>query len=285
MVFWEVFNMNLPKCSFIISVYKDTESLGFILESLERQTILPDEVIISEDGESIEMAEYFPKAQKQFSKLNLRHLTQEDINWRKNRALNRAIVASKYEYLIFIDGDCVPFDSFVENHLIQAKVGIVLAGKRVELGANVTTQIRERKIDIAHFTNHYMSYLLQLISDKTRHLEDILYINPTSFLWKFIKPKVNFLIGCNWSCFKEDILKINGFDEDYTLPSIGEDVDVGQRFRGLGIELESCRYRANIIHLYHKKRFDNTQGKINSVIFERMLEEKLYVCKNGINKK
>ena len=186
--------MNLPKCSFIISVYKDTESLGFILESLERQTVLPDEVIISEDGDSVEMAEYFPKAQEQFPKLNLIHLAQEDIGWRKNRALNRAIVASKYEYLIFIDGDCAPFDSFVENRLIQAKVGIVLAGKRVELGANITTKIRIREIDISYFTNHYMRYLPQLISDKTRHLEDIIYINPTSFLWKWIKPKVNFLI-------------------------------------------------------------------------------------------
>ena len=156
--------MNLPKCSFIISVYKDTESLGFILESLERQTVLPDEVIISEDGDSVEMAEYLPKAQAEFSKLNLVHLTQEDIGWRKNRALNRAIVASKYEYLIFIDGDCVPFDSFVENHLIQAKIGIVLPGKRVELGANITSQIRNRKIDISHFTNYYLNYLPQLVS-------------------------------------------------------------------------------------------------------------------------
>ena len=68
------------------------------------------------------------------------------------------------------------------------------------------------------------------------------------------------------------------------MPSIGEDVDVGQRFRGLGMELESCRYRANIIHLYHKKRFDSNTGKINSVIFEKMLNEKIFVCRKGIEK-
>ena len=276
--------MNLPKCSFIISVYKDTESLGFILESLERQTVLPDEVIISEDGDSVEMAEYFLIAQEKFPKLNLVHLSQEDLGWRKNRALNRAIVASKYEYLIFIDGDCVPFDSFVENHLIQAKVGIVLAGKRVELGANITKQIRDRKIDVSYFTNYYLRFLPQLISDKTRHLEDIAYIHAKSFLAKYVKKEVRYIIGCNWSCFKEDILKINGFNEDYTLPSVGEDIDLGWRFRGLGIELLSCRYNANMVHLYHKKRFDSSTGEINNIILKKNFDINKYVCDNGILK-
>jgi len=229
------------------------------------------------------MAEYFPKAQEQFPKLNLVHLTQEDIGWRKNRALNRAIVASSYEYLIFIDGDCVPFDSFVENHLIQAKVGIVLAGKRVELGANITSQIRDRKVDIAHFTNHYMRYLPQLISDKTRHLEDIIYISAKSFFAKYVKKEVRYIIGCNWSCFKEDILKINGFNEDYILPSVGEDIDLGWRFRGLGVELLSCRFNANMVHLYHKKRFDSSTGEINNVILKKNFDVNKFVCDNGVN--
>jgi len=276
--------MNTPKCSFIISVYKDTESLDLILESLERQTMFPDEVIISEDGDSNEMSEYYAVAKVKFSKLNLVHLTQEDIGWRKNRALNRAIVASKYDYLIFIDGDCVPFDTFVENHLYQAEHRIVLAGKRVELGKKLTDKLRTNNINISHFTNHYLQYIPSLVKDKTRHLEDIIYLSCKSSFWKFVNLKVNFLIGCNWSCFKNDILKINGFNEEYILPSIGEDVDIGQRFRGLGIELKSCRNRANMIHLYHKKRFDNTQGKINSVIFEKTLAEKRFVCTNGIEK-
>ena len=274
-----------PKCSIIISVYKDTDSLDLILESLCNQTIIPDEIIISEDGNSIEMSDYVKVAKEKYKKLDINHLFQEDIGWRKNIALNRAIVASKYEYLIFIDGDCVPFDDFIENHLGQATKRIVLAGKRVELGENITREIRSKKLTVSKLTNNYWLYVIKLINDKTRHLEDILHISYKSFLSPYIKKEVNYIIGCNWSAFKEDILEINGFDETYTLPSVGEDVDLGWRFRGLGIELKSCRYNANLVHLYHKKRFDSSQGIINNAILKKNFDENKFFCDNGIRKK
>ncbi|MFW0694357.1 glycosyltransferase [Aliarcobacter butzleri] len=274
-----------PKCSIIISVYKDTDSLDLILESLCNQTIIPDEIIISEDGNSMEMSDYVKVAKEKYKKLDINHLFQEDIGWRKNIALNRAILASKYEYLIFIDGDCVPFDDFIENHLGQATKRIVLAGKRVELGENITREIRSKKLTVSKLTNNYWLYVIKLINDKTRHLEDILHISYKSFLSPYIKKEVNYIIGCNWSAFKEDILEINGFDETYTLPSVGEDVDLGWRFRGLGIELKSCRYNANLVHLYHKKRFDSSQGIINNAILKKNFDANKFFCDNGIKKK
>ena len=276
---------NNLKNTIIISVYKDTDSLDLILESLINQTIIPNEVIISEDGNSKEMVEYVKVAKDKYKKLDIVHLYQEDIGWRKNIALNRAIVASKYEYLIFIDGDCVPFDDFIENHIMQASKKIVLAGKRVELGDQITKEIRSKKLTVSKLTNNYWLYATKLIKDKTRHLEDILHISYKSFLAPFIKKEVNYIIGCNWSAFKEDILAINGFDETYALPSVGEDVDLGWRFRGLGIELKSCRYNANIVHLYHKKRFDSSQGIINNAILKKNFDANKFVCDNGIVKK
>ena len=276
---------NNLKNTIIISVYKDTDSLDLILDSLSNLTIIPNEVIISEDGNSKEMVEYVKVAKDKYKKLDIVHLYQEDIGWRKNIALNRAIVASKYEYLIFIDGDCVPFDDFIENHIMQASKKIVLAGKRVELGDQITKEIRSKKLTVSKLTNNYWLYAIKLIKDKTRHLEDILHISYKSFLAPFIKKEVNYIIGCNWSAFKEDILSINGFDETYALPSVGEDVDLGWRFRGLGIELKSCRYNANIVHLYHKKRFDSSQGIINNAILKKNFDANKFVCDNGIVKK
>ena len=273
------------KCSIIISVYKDTDSLDLILDSLSKQTVIPDEIIISEDGNSAEMAEYVANVKDKYNNLDITHLFQEDIGWRKNIALNRAIIASKYEYLIFIDGDCVPFDDFIENHVKQASKKIVLAGKRVELGEQITKEIRSKKLTVSKLTNNYWLYVIKLIKDKTRHLEDILHISYKSFLAPFVKKEVNYIIGCNWSAFKEDILTINGFDETYYLPSVGEDVDLGWRFRGLGIELKSCRYNANLVHLYHKKRFDSSQGIINNAILKKNFDANKFFCDNGIIKK
>ncbi len=63
------------------------------------------------------MRKFVEIAREKYKTLDITHLTQEDDGGEKNIALNRAIVASKYEYLIFIDGDCVPFDDFIENHV------------------------------------------------------------------------------------------------------------------------------------------------------------------------
>lgn len=47
--------MTLPKTTTIISVYKETETLNFILENLTRRTIVPDQIIISKDRDFEEM--------------------------------------------------------------------------------------------------------------------------------------------------------------------------------------------------------------------------------------
>lgn len=276
-------NKNLSS-TVIISVYKDTKSLQLILEALARQTIIPSEVLISEDCESLEMSNFVARAQNEFSNLSITHLYQEDSGWRKNRALNRAVVAAQGDYLIFIDGDCVPFDDFVENHLAKAQPGAALAGKRIELGPGITQAVYSKRFNIAKLTKHWFFYLPKLILDKARHVEDIIHIPHNSWLAKFTNKPARSIIGCNWSVFKDDLLKINGFNEDYTLPSVGEDTDLVWRFKGLGIAINSCRYNANIVHLYHETRFNPEIQKTNRAIMQENKTNNLYVCKNGINK-
>jgi GT2 family glycosyltransferase len=277
-------NNNHPTSSLIISVYKDTEALNLILDCIDKQTVKPNEIIISEDGESPEMASYILQANITFSHLNIIHLHQEDLGWRKNRALNRAVIASKYEYLIFIDGDCLPYCTFIENHLLLSHKKIILAGRRIEFNEQLSAQIRCKAIDVIDLTNHYLKNLPTLLKFKTRHLEEMFYINAKNLLSKIFRKDVNFLLGCNWSCYKEDLLKINGFDENFTAPTYGEDTDVAMRFKGIGIELKSCRYNANLVHLYHKKNFNQEQAHTNYLIHNQSVADKQYVCLNGIKK-
>lgn len=275
--------MKFPTTSVIISVYKDTEALEFILESLEHQTLIPDEIIISEDGDSEEMATFITAQKDRFP--NLLHLTQTDDGWRKNIAMNNAIKASTNEYLIFIDGDCVPYTTFIQAHVENAQKGIVLCGKRFELGPKYTEKVKRNELKLSDIENSFLWYLPAMIRDKARHPEDGLYFNSHNFITRLIhKRYVRHILGCNWSCYKEDFLKINGFDETYCLPAEGEDVDPSWRFRGMGIELKSCRNNANIIHLYHPKRFSAVEGDVNKAIMEKHRAENAFFCKNGIVK-
>lgn len=275
--------MGLPKTTIIISVYKDTEALGFILESLSNQTLPADEIIVSEDGDSSEMREFIASQKDRFS--NLVHLTQPDDGWWKNRAMNNAIQAASNEYLIFIDGDCVPYSTFIQAHAENAQRGIVLCGKRFELGPTFTERVKRHELTARDIEKKFLWYLPAMIRDDARHPEDGLTFKSHSFISRQIhKRYVRHIIGCNWSCYKEDFLKINGFDETYRLPAEGEDVDPSWRFRGVGIELKSCRNNANILHLYHPKRFSAVEGDVNKAIMEKHRAENAFFCKNGIHK-
>jgi cellulose synthase/poly-beta-1,6-N-acetylglucosamine synthase-like glycosyltransferase len=274
------------KCSIIISVYKDTDSLDLILESLSKQTVVPDEVIISEDGNSVEMAEYVSVAKNKYNKLDITHLFQEDIGWRKNKALNRAIVASKYEYLIFIDGDCVPYDNFIEWHLKLAEKNNVLCGRRSEPGDVITNKIRNRNITVKDYRKNYLKLFFEYKRDKNaKHYDAGIFINPNSIIGKILKNKRDkkaHLVGCNFSCFKSDLEKINGFDEDFSMPTTGEDTDIERRMRLCNIGMKSCRNAAIIVHLYHKKVFDDEISKKTLELMNSKGDE--YFCGNGIKK-
>src|SRR4030067_91254 len=96
---------NRPKASIIIAIYKDTEALHCVLSGLTRQTEKGLEVIVTEDGDDPAVANYISKHAPK--SLTLRHLSQEDIGFRKTRAVDPAIVNPRDDSLLFLAGDCL----------------------------------------------------------------------------------------------------------------------------------------------------------------------------------
>lgn len=269
----------LIRATVIISVYKDVEALDLIIASLTSQTVSLDEIIISEDGDSEAMREYV-------AALNLphvKHLSQEDNGWQKNRALNRAIRESSGNYLIFIDGDCVPYPTFVASHLSLSEANVVLCGRRTEPGTHFSTLLRQGDLSVKAFVSGYFRNFFRLKRDDIRHYDDGLCFAPDGFILKLIKKfrkKENHIVGCNFSCWKSDLEKINGFDEDFTMPTTGEDTDVERRLRHFGVKMNSCRYSANVIHLFHKKIFNPDISKQTEAIMET--KRNIFVCEKGL---
>lgn len=270
------------KTTIIIAVYKNTKALRLILDSLSDQSVPPDEIILAEDGQSDEMYQFV----KTVSMPNVVHITQEDIGWRKARSINNAIRKASGDYLIFIDGDVIPHPRFIEGHIACSEPGVVCCGKRSELGPQTTAKLYEGTLTVKQLTKSYLLTIFNHLKDGTRHYEEGVYLSPDSFIYRFLKNRhVRYIIGCNFSCYKKDMVAINGFDEDYTKPSVGEDIDLGWRFRGLGIKLHSCRNIANIYHLYHEKNFNSDTLKENDMILMKNFEADRYVCLNGLEKK
>lgn len=266
------------KTSLIISVYKNVLFLRAILDGLPYQTIQPDEVIVSEDGNCREMQEVI-SAYK--GRINLIHLTQDDDGWQKNKALNKAIVAASQDYLIFIDGDCVLHTRFIENHIRLSQKNCVLAGKRIKLGPRLSSRLIE--VGVRPFQRELRWKWFGLFRDGALFVEEALYI-PVNWLTKKVIAKlgISSIKGCNFSCYKDVMLAINGFDEDYKRPAVGEDHDLVWRFYGLGYRVVSVKHFAVQYHLYHYESWVSQEE--NLALYRQKIAAGHFACLNGIKK-
>ena len=143
----------------IISVYKDVEALKLVLDSLNTQTYLDFDILISEDCQSNEMKSFLEDYE---SKIQIHHTSQKDDGWKKNIALNNAIRSSTGDYLIFLDGDIVPYKNFVENHKLMAEENRFLSGRRAEIGPFFTYLIRKRYLSYRLLEKLYLFFYLFL---------------------------------------------------------------------------------------------------------------------------
>jgi len=269
--------------TYIIAIYKDIEALSLIIDSLTKQTLLPDEIVIAEDGEDSEVKRYIDSLS--FDTIKIIHTHHKDNGWQKNKSLNNAIKASSGEYIIFSDGDIVPYPQLIESSQVLARLNSVLCGRRVNTGESFSRKLREKAISVLLFYRQYFSNYRALKTDNISKYEEGIYLNPRGFLFKFITKyfrQDQHLLGCCWGIFRENIVKINGFDEDYILASTGCDTDIERRLRHFDIKFESCRNSANVIHLYHKHKYSKEDSIKNLKIMET--KKDIFICKNGLSK-
>jgi glycosyltransferase involved in cell wall biosynthesis len=239
------------EASVIISIYNKFEYLERVLAGLERQCVHGFEVILADDGSNRDTVARIARYSEQ-SKLPLRHVWQDDRGFRKTAILNQAVLAARSDYLIFVDGDCVPHHRYVESHLVHRRPGVVLAGRRVELSQQLTDwltadRIRQGGIDARFLVRIFWDS----IRGSTRHAEKGVFL-PGGRLVRLVPQTFKGLLGCNFSLHTQDLLEINGFDERYQAPGAGEDTDLELRLQWAGKRLRSVKNYALQYHLYHR---------------------------------
>lgn len=271
----------MDKLSVIISVYNKIHELELILTALERQSFRDFDVIIADDGSRGEMKEFLDKKKKE-SKFKITHLWHKDIGFRKNKILNRAISESKTDYLVFLDGDCLPHSDFVGEHFKNRADNTILCGSRVNMSKKLTEQITAEVVQSKEYEKGMLGKIIDSFRNKDKrstYIEEGFYIG-SNIIHKIIKRKPR-LIGCNFSVSKELMMKINGFDENYTGPGVGEDSDIEFRLKLAGAGFESVRNKAIVYHFYHTHTKEN---KENYAYFEKVKQRKSMLCQNGLNK-
>ena len=238
------------KTSVIAAFYNNINYLKLVLAGFERQSEKEFELIIADDGSNREIVKEIETIASHYS-FRIKHIWHPDKGFRKNKILNQAVLASSSEYIIFIDSDCVPHSKFVEEHLKEKLENAVCTGRRVNLSQKITNKLTEQNIKSGILENQFLKIIDDGLFGKSYDVEKGFYLE-NKFLRKLFNVKYRGLLGCNFSLHKKDLLAINGFDERYVDPSIGEDSDVQFRLELNGVKVKSLNFIAVQYHLNHK---------------------------------
>jgi glycosyltransferase involved in cell wall biosynthesis len=273
------------KTSIVVPTYNRPDKLNLCLMSLSKQSTLPDEVLIADDGsgaETLRVIERFKNSTN--CRFALKHIWQEDDGFRKPLIINKTVRNATGDYLIFIDGDCIAHKHFIRSHLAYSEADTILGGKRVDLGKRFSERLLKRQQPINKLT---IELIWDSIINDSRKIEESLQIhNP--FLRKLLDRDRIYddgIWGCNFSIHRELFYAINGCDEDFLDGSI-EDNDLGIRVINYGGKVKSVRALAIVFHLWHPTSwsFSNEKYLFNKRILEKRIQLGEARCRNGIMK-
>lgn len=270
------------KVSVIIPVYNRLEHLRAGFLCLLKQTIAPDELIITDDGSSEKIEDYIGDLIGK-AKFKIKHIYQEDKGFRKTRALNNAVKNSEGELLIFCDQDLIFPENYVEKMVKESKKGQFLLGR----AQNTNFQEKEKILKELEKQGPYKN-IIKLINQ--RYIQDMknqYKIDRKRRILKFfyLSKRGIRLAGMSYSIFKEDYIKVNGYDENYQGWGY-EDDDFGNRL--IMSKILGKEFRTELIQLHLEHKIDSSKKKsLNEDYYYKrknnIFKGKDLFCKYGIN--
>lgn len=253
--------------SLIIATYNWPQALRLCLESVMRQSVMPTEILIADDGsgrETKEVVAYFTSV----SPVPLHHIWHEDNGFRLATIRNKAIAAASGEYIVQIDGDVILHRSFILDHMAVAKRGYYVGGSRASIGEELTGRLfKGERISLSPFRSG--------IKDANNAIRFPLL----SRLFHRYHPER--IRGCNMAFWRDDALAVNGYDENITGWG-AEDSELCCRFRNVGIVKRAMKFQGIVFHLYHPQASRDRLDR-NCEILARSVREKRVSCDKGMN--
>lgn len=260
----------------IISTYNKPQWLEKVFWGLMAQTHQANEIIVADDGSDERTALLI----KQYSnKLPLRHVWQEDKGFRKTEILNKAVLAARSDYLIFLDGDLIPRADFISQHYRHARRGHFISGGAVKIPQSLSEALNEENIrsgeafHIQWLLEHGMhwNWKMSKLWGNAWVCRLMNALTPTKASWN----------GGNASTWREYIIRTKGFDTRMRYGA--EDREFGQRLENAGIKGIQLRYDTPLLHLYHKHPYRNDEDLArNKAIWHETKQKKLTQTAYGL---
>ena len=265
------------KASVIVTTYNRPDALASVLQALAAQKDRDFEVLVADDGSRQETAHLVQRMARDFP-VPLLHVWQEDIGFRAGAARNRACAQASGQYLIFIDGDCIPLPDFVSRHKRLAERGWFVAGNRILLSESFTSQTLTHQLAL-HQHSKLQWFIDRWLGRINRWLP-LLQLSDAG--WRKKSPRRwQGARTCNLAVWKQDFTSVNGFDEAYA--GWGhEDADLAVRLIRAGTQRKDGRFATAVLHLWHREN-DRSQLEENVRRLQLILSSERIQAQQGLN--
>ncbi len=232
--------------SVVVATYTRPDALAAVLRSLAKQDDRQFEVVVADDGSKQDTEAVVRRAQTT-APMPLLHVWQEDTGFRLAAVRNRATAHAHGDYLIYLDGDCIVRRHFVRAHRALAEASWCVTGGRVLLSEAFTRAALANGTAVEDWS--VAGATLAAVQGKVNRASSLPRL-PLGPIRKFGGRRWQRLRGCNFSAFRTDIEKVNGFDECFQGWGF-EDSDFAARLIESGVRLKNGRLATNVYHLWH----------------------------------
>ncbi len=265
--------------SVIVSTYNQPAWLEKVLWGYTRQNLTGFELIVADDGSRVETRELIAGFARE-SAFSIRHLWHEDRGYRRSIILNAAILASRGDYLVFSDGDCIPRREFVRTHVEEGEAGRFLSGGSIYLSKETSERISRDDVLSGRFADP--AWLRRQGQSLGRHrLRLVPRGRFATLLDRFgttTKPTWNLN---NASASRESLFAVNGMESEMQYG--GADRALGSRLENLGLRGKRVRFRAVLLHLDHDRPYKTRESiERNKAIRRRIVAGKETKARNGL---
>lgn len=267
------------RLSVIFSTYEQPAWLEKVLWGFESQSFRDFELLVADDGSSDATKAVIERAVREL-RYPIRHVWQPHDGFGKCRILNKAIAQATGEYCFFTDGDCIPRRDLLEVHASNASRGHFISGGYLKLPMSTSEAITRDDILTGRATDY--AWLRANGAPWSRRLARLKWGPRAAAALDLLTPTGATFNGHNASVWRDDLIRVNGFDE--RLQWGGLDREIGERLENLGVRGRQFRHRALVVHLDHPRGYKNAAGiAANRAIRDAVAAEKLTRAPLGLD--
>lgn len=185
----------------VIPTLNEEKYIGYLLESIARQTVQPKEVVIVDAFSPDKTESEVRRWKKKIPQLEFYRIPKDTISKQRNYGVRK----SKSSRILFLDADTALIDDDTLEKYID--------------------EVEKKKASIAVAQNYPLS----------KHWKDKAYFEAANLTTKVGKHIWPMAVGINLFCQRVVFEKLKGFDEKI---KIGEDIELVQRFAKKGYVYE-----------------------------------------------